>query len=115
LNRAGRLDQLPAVVRQARKIWNTRQNRKSVLVRSAVPLDAAQQKDLADRLRASLQAEPILQLRVDPTVLGGLVIQVGDLVYDTSVRSQLERLRRQLVEEKLQQLRGHLVTQALGD
>jgi F-type H+-transporting ATPase subunit delta len=115
LNRAGRLDQLAAVARQARKIWNARQNRKVVRIRSAVPLDAAQQQALRDRLGTTLRCEPILELTVDPTVLGGLVIQVGDVVYDSSVRSQLARLRRQLVEDKVQQIRGQLVTRALGD
>ena len=115
LNRSGRLDQLPAVVRQARKIWNARQNRQVVRVRSAVPLDADQQQRLRDGLRSSLQTEPLLQLDVDPTVLGGLVIQVGDVVYDSSVRSRLQRLRRQLVTDKIQQIRGQLVTQAVAD
>ena len=42
-----------------------------------------------------LSATPILQLTVDPSLLGGLIVQVGDHVYDASVHArQLEQLRR---------------------
>jgi F-type H+-transporting ATPase subunit delta len=54
----------------------------------------------------------VLKLEVDPSLIGGLLVQVGDQVYDCSLRSQLERLRRQLVQEKLQEVRGQLAETA---
>lgn len=99
LNRHGRLAYLREVVRQARAAWDRRQNRRPVTVRSAVPLDEDVQNALRDRLGRMLRAEPVLSLEVDPSLIAGLIVQVGDEVYDASVRNQLRRLRRQLREE----------------
>ena len=49
------------------------------------------------QLRDLWQREPILESAVDPDLLGGLVVQVGDWLYDASVRTQLETLRNQLI------------------
>ena len=68
-----------------------------VLVRSAVALTDDQQAEIRKTLSESLHKEPVLELRTDPELLGGLVVQVGDKVYDTSVRSRLEALRNQLM------------------
>ncbi|WP_435016039.1 ATP synthase F1 subunit delta [Tundrisphaera sp. TA3] len=100
MNRHGRLAILPEVVRQARVIWDRRQGRKPVTVRSAVPLDEGQQAAVRDRLAALIQATPVLTLEVDPSLIGGLVVQVGDDVYDASVRNRLGRLRDRLIERK---------------
>ena len=115
LNRAGRLDLLPSIAHQVRSNWNHRQNKKVVRVQSAVPLGATEKDELRDRLRQSLGSEPILQLQVTPALLGGLVVQVGDIVYDSSIRSQLARLRRELVEDKILQLRGQLASRVQVD
>ncbi len=53
-----------------------------------------------------LGATPVISLTVDPSLIGGLVVQVGDDVYDASVRNRLEQVRRRLVEEKLSEIRG---------
>ena len=98
LNRHGRLGMLPSVIRQARTTLDRRLKRKAVTVRSAVPLDDAQQAALAERLTAMIHASPVITLEVDPSLLGGLVVQVGDAVYDASVRNRLERLRGRLME-----------------
>ncbi len=101
LNRRGRLSLLRPVARQARASWNQRGGRIPVVVRSAVELDEAQQSALRDRLTLLLSATPILQLEVDPSLIGGLVIQVGDHIYDASVRSMyVEKMRNRLIEER---------------
>ena len=113
LNRHGRLAILPAVIRQTRVTLDRRLNRKAVTVRSAVPLDDAQQASLRDRLETMVHASPVITLEVDPSLIGGLVIQVGDAVYDASVRNRLERLRGRLLERKtheIQSRRDHFVT-----
>jgi F-type H+-transporting ATPase subunit delta len=104
LNRHGRLAMLPAIARRARGVWDHRQNRRPVTIRSAVPLDPEQTEALRNKLAALLQASPVLTLEVDPSLIGGLVVQVGDDVYDASIRSHLERLHRRLVEEKIHEL-----------
>lgn len=101
LNARGRLGILPAVVREARALWDRRQNRRHVWVTSAVPLDDDQINALRDRVAPLIRATPVLHFRVDESIVGGLLIQVDDYLYDASVRSRyLERFRRRLIEQK---------------
>jgi F-type H+-transporting ATPase subunit delta len=106
LNRHGRLGLIAPVATAARALWDRRQNRRPVTVRSAVPLDDAQQAALRDRLAAMLSATPILNLVVDRSLIGGLVVQTGDDVYDASVRNRLEQLRRRLIEGKTHEIQS---------
>ncbi len=100
LNRNGRLGVLPTVAARARAAWDRKQGRRPVTVRSAVPLDDAQRAALAGRLSSLIGATPVLTLEVDPSLIAGLVVQVGDDVYDASVRTRLRRLRDRLIERK---------------
>ena len=63
---------------------------------SAVPLEEQAAAALAQKLAAATQGQVIVERVVDPSLLGGVVAQVGSLVYDGSLRSQLEDLRRTL-------------------
>jgi F-type H+-transporting ATPase subunit delta len=96
LARHDRLDLLPLILRQARRLHMRRSGLRGVTVRSARPLSDEQQNQIRDRLRASLPFEPVLQTEVEPALLGGLVIQIGDTVYDSSLRSRMKQLRRRL-------------------
>ena len=42
--------------------------------------------------------EPVLTARIEPDLLGGIVVRVGDYLYDASVRAQLETVRKQIIE-----------------
>jgi F-type H+-transporting ATPase subunit delta len=106
LNRRGRLELIEPVAQAARVIWDERQNRRRVRVRSAIPLNEAQQAAIRERLADMLAATPILQLEVDRSLLGGLVVQAGDDVYDASVRNRLEQLRRRLIEGKAHEIQS---------
>jgi len=106
LNRRGRLGTFGPIARTARAIWDLRQNRRPVLVRSAVALDENQVGHLRDRLTNMLDATPILQLEVDPSLIAGLVVQVGDDVYDASARNRLEQLRQRLIEGKTHEIQS---------
>jgi F-type H+-transporting ATPase subunit delta len=106
LNRRGRLGLVGPIARASRAIWDRRQGRRAVAVRSAIPLDDGQQEALRGRLAAMLGATPVISLTVDHSLIGGLVVQVGDDVYDASVLNRLEQVRRRLVEEKLSEIRN---------
>lgn len=106
LNRNGRLELLGSILNSARATWERRQNRKRVTVRSAVPLTDGQREALAARLAASLNATPVLTAEVDPALIGGLVVQVGDVVYDGSVRNRLAQLRNRLIEGKTHEIQS---------
>ncbi len=68
-----------------------------ILVESAIPLDADQQNRLHKMLADSLGKEPVLINRVRPELLGGLLIHVGDTVFDSTVLYRLESLRTQFL------------------
>jgi len=97
LNQNGRLGLLRAVAAAYRDLLDVRAGRVRVTVRSAVPLTDEQQQELRSTLAAALRREPVLDMRTDPNLLGGMVVQVGDKVYDTSVRARLEAFRTQLM------------------
>ncbi len=73
--------------RLARCIWDKRHARVPVQVRSAHPLDERQTQALLAQLTRLTGATPILQVSIDPTWSAGLVVLVGDLRYDASVKS----------------------------
>jgi F-type H+-transporting ATPase subunit delta len=98
LNEHQRLDLLRAILRAARELRDERAGRLPVLVTSAAPLPDDQREQLLHDLRARYNKEPVLTLRVDPALLGGLVVRVGDWLYDASVRARLENIRKQLIE-----------------
>jgi F-type H+-transporting ATPase subunit delta len=68
------------------------EGRVEVTVTSAVALTAAQRRQVRKMLRTVVPGEPIVTETVDPQVLGGLLLQVGDRVYDASVAGKLGAL-----------------------
>ena len=97
LNNHERLDLLRPILAAAREINDQRARRVRVKVESAVPLPEDQRERLRQELRQSLRLEPVLEAAVDPEIIGGLVVRVGDWLYDGSVRTRLETLRNQLI------------------
>ena len=71
-------------------------SRSVATVTSAVPLDDAQQQRLAASLSAQLGRQVQLQVDVDPSLVGGVLVRVGDEVIDGSTRSRLAEARRAL-------------------
>lgn len=67
-----------------------------VVVTSALPLTEAEQAVVRRELATRLGGEPTISFRVDPAVLGGLVVRIGDRVVDGSFAGQLEQMRRAL-------------------
>lgn len=106
LDRRGRLGLLRPIVAEARTIWDRRNRRIPVSVRSAVPLEEAQIQGLRDRLQGLVSGTPILSLSTDPSLIGGLVVQVGDQTYDASVKSRLAQLRHRLIEGKTHEIQS---------
>jgi len=96
LNANGRLDLLPAISAELRTLRDAAAGRVRVRVTAPVPLLDTQVESLTTTLHARLNAQPVLDIRIDPEILGGLIVQVGDKVYDTSVRTRLANLRNHL-------------------
>ena len=91
-----RLGYLSAIVDPFRDLADEHLGRVRARVTSAVPLEAGAAQAISERLADATKAQVILDRAVDPALIGGVVAQVGSLVYDGSVRTQLEDLRRTL-------------------
>jgi len=106
LSRRGRLECLRAVQRAAHRRCDELRGRVRVRIATAAPLADALAAGIEDRLRAKLGAEPILQRRVDPSLIGGLVVQVEDTVFDGSVANRLKRLRQQMIDRSAHEIQS---------
>lgn len=106
LARHGRLEILPLIVAQAQAEQERREGKRRVSIRSAVPLSQEQVGKIRDRLRSSLPYEPVLLSETDESLLGGVVIQVGDTVYDGSLRTRLKDLKLRLRERYLHEIQS---------
>ena len=104
--RRGRFDCMRAIRRAAREQYNELRGRVEVQVAAPGPLDAETQQLVEARLRATLGQDVDLTVRVDPGLIGGLVVRVGDTVYDGSVANRLSRLRHSMVSKAWQEIRG---------
>jgi len=98
LARNGRLNLLRGIAAAYRLLLDDRAGRIRVKVTSAMDLSDTQRTALSSTLTDILKQQPILAVRVDPDLLGGMIVQIGDRVIDTSVRTRLQSLRTLLLE-----------------
>ena len=90
---AGRARDLPAIIDDLVQLSAAEGNKEVAEVRSAVELSDDQKQRLTTALEAATGKKVELKVIVDPSVLGGLVAQVGDTVIDGSVKSRLQQLQ----------------------
>ncbi|HEX6291817.1 MAG TPA: ATP synthase F1 subunit delta [Herpetosiphonaceae bacterium] len=88
LRDSGAEDQLDEVVNQFLELARGSGPREA-LITSAVPLTPEQQTGLVQQLQAKYSKALVIKFEVDPAILGGLIVRVGDRVLDESVRSRL--------------------------
>jgi F-type H+-transporting ATPase subunit delta len=101
LLRRGRIEELPRVATEFARLDDQRQDITHATATSAAPLDPDEIRDLTARLEQSTGGRIALDVEVDPSLLGGLIVRVGDRLIDGSVRGRLERLRNQLISGAL--------------
>ena len=91
-----RLDALPAVAAAYGKLWNAHRGVVAAEAVSAQPLDAAQHGSVERALAALTGRAVEMKSRVDPALLGGMLVNIEGRTYDGSVRARLLSLRRRL-------------------
>jgi F-type H+-transporting ATPase subunit delta len=98
LSARARLDSLRPIARLVEKLDRERRGMTDVEVRVARELADDIRTEIHDRIRRALGTEPVLHISVDPDLIAGIWVRVGDRVFDGSVRTQLERARRAILE-----------------
>lgn len=99
LAKRGREALIPYIANEYIALYNRKQNIWPVTVTSATSLEAAQLENVRKQVEKALGGTAEVQATVNPDLIGGLTIQVGDRLFDGSVRHQLEKLRRQFAQE----------------
>jgi F-type H+-transporting ATPase subunit delta len=90
---------MPAIFRiRARydELWEDERDLLPVEVTSATPLDKSTVSSIGERIGEQTKRTVELSSKVDPDILGGIVLRVGNIVLDASIRNRLEQLRKQV-------------------
>ncbi len=107
LARKERLGYLRPILEQVQLLENQRENRRRVEVTTATPLNEQMREQLFKQVHDLLSLEPELVAHVDPEILGGIVLKIGDTVYDGSIVAELERLRTQMMTRGTENIETH--------
>jgi F-type H+-transporting ATPase subunit delta len=103
-----RLGCLPDVLRNYRSLVNEADGKLEVIVRAAYPLSNPLRDRIAAKLSEVLKKKVQLNVEIDPDLLGGLVVRIGDTLYDGSLASQLQRMKSVALEQTSQAIRDSL-------
>ncbi len=90
---------LPEMIAAFQEVIRKRQGITEAQISSAVELNAAQKKEMASTLERLTGKRVEAKFSLEPGLLGGAVVRVGDTVYDGSLRSRLNELRARLASE----------------
>lgn len=89
----GRLDQIPAIAADYKKMLDESSGVISGKLVTVKPMDASRQEDILKRLEGQTGKKLELEFADDAEILGGVVLKVGDKVLDASLRAQLQILK----------------------
>jgi F-type H+-transporting ATPase subunit delta len=89
----GRLNALPEIAEQFRALKNAQSGSADAVVYSAFPIDAAALADLATTLEKRFGRKLNVSVELQPELIGGIRVVVGDEVLDSSVKARLEQMK----------------------
>jgi F-type H+-transporting ATPase subunit delta len=94
----GRMPEVFRIRREFDGLWKTENRRIDVTVTSAVELDRAVVEKVGEEIERQTGQKVELASRIDGEILGGIVLQVGNMVLDASIRARLEKLRKSVAQ-----------------
>ncbi|MCH2131686.1 MAG: ATP synthase F1 subunit delta [Pirellulaceae bacterium] len=106
LIRHGRIGLIEQIREAVAEIQEEQAGQQRVNIRSAKPLSEASRRQITEQLKNKLGFDPILTESVEETLIGGLIIQVGDTVYDSSLRTRIKTLSGRLTERTLNEIQS---------
>jgi ATP synthase F1 delta subunit len=92
---------MPAIFRirtEFEALWEEEKRLLPVHLTSAVSLDASVVQNLGERIGRQVDRDVQVSSEVDPDILGGVVLRVGNVILDASIKSRLEQLRKQVAQ-----------------
>jgi len=92
---------MPVIFRirdEFQRLWDAENKLLPVEVTSAVDLDAATVKSIGERIGEQTGQRVELTSRVDPSILGGIVLRVGNSILDASIKHRLDQLRKHVAQ-----------------
>jgi F-type H+-transporting ATPase subunit delta len=93
-----RMTEVFRIRRELDELWKQENRRLDVTVTSAVELDPAVVEKIGQEVERQTGEKVDLSSRVDGEILGGIVLQVGNMVLDASIRNRLEKLRKSVAQ-----------------
>jgi F-type H+-transporting ATPase subunit delta len=94
----GRMQEVFRIRRQLDELWKQENRRIDVTVTSAVDLDRAVVEKVGEEIERQTGQKVDLASRVDDEIIGGIVLQVGNMVLDASIRARLDKLRKSVAQ-----------------
>jgi len=89
---------LPSIFTEFKRLLNEARNMIEADVITALPLDDAEHEALAQKLGVVTGKNVVLKTKIDPTILGGVIVKIGDKLIDGSVARQLKTLQTALTD-----------------
>ena len=92
---------MPAIFRirtEFDALWEQERRRLPVQVTSAVELDDSIVQSIGERIGEQVDRQVEISSDVDPDIIGGLVLRVGNVILDASIKNRLEQLRKQVAQ-----------------
>ena len=93
-----RINLLDQVAEQFIELYQAQQGKQNAIVTTAVPLTDSLEKIILNKAKELSSAQLILKSIVDPSIIGGFVLRIGDLQYNASVVYKLDTLKRELTQ-----------------
>jgi len=94
---AARVDLAPEIARRYRDLWNARNNVHAAKVTTALPLDEEASARIRKALETSVAGQVEIETTVDPSLIGGLKVEVDGHLFDGTVQARLKALRQRLL------------------
>ncbi len=102
----GRLDCLRPIHSRTRELYDEMRGRVPVRLTTATPVTGETADRIARDLKTTIGGEPVVSRDVDPDLIGGAVVRVGDTVYDGSIANQLKVIREQMIDRSVHEIQS---------
>lgn len=109
-----RLDCLQDIYRETKRMHHQAEGVVQVVVTTAEPLEGGELRRVKSDLEKKLGAKVDIETTVDPQIIGGIIVRMGDKVYDGSVSQRLTSLRQDAVARSVEKMRAATDTYAVG-